>query len=153
MDSSLDTCKTYNDKPADYTYLLEPIFESCLGSVGDIVLQQGQAADYFYHVIAGSVEISYKPYDGNLITLTHVKKGGWFGWSAAVGSKYYSASAIVIEPLEAVRVLGSDLRKFCMENPEIGEDLLERLANSVSGRGQHIHEQVMSILAQVKRGF
>jgi CRP-like cAMP-binding protein len=102
-------------------------------------------------VIAGSVEISYKPYDGDPITVAHIEKGGWFGWSAAVGSKYYTSSAVAIEPLKAVRVRGSDFRRFCLENPEAGKDVLGHLAKSVSGRWKHANDQVLSILTQGMR--
>jgi CRP-like cAMP-binding protein len=128
--------------------MLEPIFEPYRCAAGTVVLQQGMPADYLYLIVSGVAEVSYKPYDGNPITVTHVEKGGVFGWSAVLGSDYYTSSTIAIEPLEAVRVRGSDLRKFCVEHPEAGKDLLERLANSVSARWKDAHEQIKSILAQ-----
>lgn len=106
----------------------------------------GQSADYLHLILSGSAEVSYKPYDGKPMTVAHVEKGGLFGWSAVVGSAHYSSSIIATAPLEAVRVRGSDLRQFCLENAEAGRDLLARLAASVSSRWQNAYEQVMSIL-------
>jgi len=83
--------------------------------------------------------------------VTHVEKGGLFGWSAVVGSDHYTSSATAIETLEAVRVRGADLRKFCAAHPDAGKDLLERLANSVSGRWMNAHQQVKAILAQAMK--
>lgn len=128
--------------------LLEPLFEPYTCPAGTVVLQQGKPADYLYLIIGGSAEVSYKPYDGNAITISHVEKGELFGWSAVVGSELYTSSTIAIEPLQAMRVRGSDLRKFCVEHPDAGKDLLERLANSVSSRWTDAREQVKSILMQ-----
>lgn len=128
--------------------LLQPLFESYACQAGTVILQQGKPADYLYLIVSGSAEVSYKPYDGNPITVTHVERGGLFGWSAVVGSEKYTSSTIAIEALEAVRVRGSDLRKFCVEHPEVGREILERLANSVSGRWKDAWEQVKSILSQ-----
>jgi CRP-like cAMP-binding protein len=92
--------------------------------------------------------MSFKPYDGIPITVSHVGKGGLFGWSAVVGSDKYTSTAIAIEELEAFRVHGSDLRKFCRDHPEAGKNILERLADDVSFRWKDAHKQVQSILIQ-----
>jgi CRP-like cAMP-binding protein len=143
---NLNNFSIFNDPSVKYMDGLEPIFEPYTCTAGTVVLQQGKPAEYLYLVISGSVEVSYKPYDANPITVTHVEKGGLFGWSAVVGSEKYTSSGIAIEPLEAMRVRGSDLRKFCMEHPEVGKDLLEKLASSVSTRWMNASEQVKSIL-------
>jgi CRP-like cAMP-binding protein len=92
--------------------------------------------------------MSFKPYDGNPITVTHVEKDGLFGWSAVIGSERYTSSAIAIEDAEGFRVQGNELRKFCMENPEAGRDILERLADGVVSRWKDAHKQIKSLIAQ-----
>ena len=126
--------------------LLNPLFENYSCQAGATILQQGMPADYLYFVVKGKVEISYKPYDGTHITVSHVAKDGLFGWSSVVGSKTYTSSATAIEDLEAVRIHGRDLRKFCVDHPDIGRDILEKLAGSVSTRWKDANEQVKSIL-------
>ena len=148
MGFSLKSFSIFNDPSINYMDMLEPLFQPYTCAAGTVVLQQGKPAEYLYLIVRGSAEVSYKPYDGNPITVTHVEKGGLFGWSAVVGSDYYTSSTIAIEPLEAVRVRGSDLRKFCVQHPEAGKDLLERLANSVSARWKDAHQQIKSILVQ-----
>jgi CRP-like cAMP-binding protein len=90
----------------------------------------------------------FKPDDGTLITISHVEKGGWFGWSAVVGSEKYTSSAIAIEDLESIRVHGNELRKLCAEQPEAGKVVLERLVNKVSFRWNNAHKQVHSMLTK-----
>lgn len=128
--------------------LLKPLFEPYACNAGVTVLQQGKPADYLYLVISGAVEMTYKPYDGVSITISHVEKDGLFGWSAVVGSEKYTSSAIAIENLETMRIRGSELRKLCADHPEAGKEILERLASSVSARVPNAQEQVKSILEQ-----
>ena len=132
----------------DMIDLLTPLFEAFSCQPGTIIFQQGDQAEFLYLVIDGKVDMSYKPYDGIPMTVSHVGKGGLFGWSAVVGSETYTSSAIAIEDLEAYRVHGSELRKFCVEHPEAGRDILERLADGVSSRWKDAHNQVKSILFQ-----
>ncbi len=128
--------------------LLGPLFEPFSCQAGTVILEQGAPAEFFYFVTSGTVEMLYKPYDGNPITVTHVEKDGLFGWSAVIGSERYTSSAIAIQDVKAVRVQGSELRKFCMEHPEAGKDILERLADGVVSRWKDAHKQIKSLLAQ-----
>ncbi len=142
----------FKDLDEKYLGLLKPLFESFLCSAGATILQQGAPADYLYLVTSGIVEVTYKPYDGVSITVSHVEKDGLFGWSAVVGSEKYTSSAIAIENLETLRVRGSELRKLCVEQPEAGREILMRLASSVSSRWEDAQAQVKFILEQGMKG-
>ena len=128
--------------------LLSPLFETFSCQQGNVIFQQGEQAEFLYVVINGKVDMSFKPYDGIPITISHVGKDGLFGWSAVVGSNKYTSTAIAIEDVEAFRIHGRDLRRFCQEHPAAGEDILERLADGVSSRWKDAHKQVQSILVQ-----
>ena len=132
----------------EYLDLLKPLFEPFSCPAGSRVLQQGAPADYLYLILKGTVEISYKPDDGSPMTISHVEKGGLFGWSAVVGSREYTSSAVAIEELEAIRIHGDELRKLCVEQPEAGRMVLEHLADNVSLRWKDSHKKVKSILAR-----
>ncbi len=128
--------------------LIEPLFEPFSCQAGTIILQQGTPAEFLYFVVSGTVEMSFKPYDGNPITVTHVEKDGLFGWSAVIGSEIYTSSAIAIDDVEAFRVQGNELRRFCTEHPEAGRDILEQLADGVVSRWKDAHKQIKSLLVQ-----
>ena len=131
----------------NYADLLKPLFEPYSCIAGTSVIQQGAPADCIYLVLQGNAEVSFKPYDGIPITVSHVGKDGLFGWSALVGSQTYTSSVRAIEILETLRIRGSELRKLCVDHPDAGKDILERLATAVSSRWKNAHEQVKSILA------
>jgi CRP-like cAMP-binding protein len=138
----------FTELDEDQMDLLRPLFEELSFQAGTIIFQQGDAAEFLYLLINGSVDMSFKPYDGMPITVSHVGKDGLFGWSAVVGSEKYTSSAIAIKAVKAFRVRGSELRKFCIEHPEAGKVILERLADGVSSRWKDAHKQVQSILLQ-----
>jgi CRP-like cAMP-binding protein len=129
-----------------YIELLKPLVEPFSCRAGVTVLEQGAQAEYLYLILNGKAEVSFKPYDGTSITVSHVKQNGLFGWSAVVGSDKYTSSTTAIEDLEAVRIRGSELRRLCMDHPEAGKAILERLASTVSSRWKDAHEQVKSII-------
>jgi CRP-like cAMP-binding protein len=126
--------------------LLKPLFEPFSCHAGVTILEQGTQADYLYLIISGGVEVSFKPYDGNPITVSHLGMGDLFGWSAVIGSDLYTSSTTAIEDLEAVRIHGNELRDLCRQFPEAGRAILDKLASAVSLRWKDSHEQVKSML-------
>ncbi|MGE5464194.1 MAG: Crp/Fnr family transcriptional regulator [Syntrophothermus sp.] len=138
--------RTFNDMNPEYTNLLERLFERYSCPSGATVIQQGQPAEFLYLIIDGKVQVTYKPYDGTPITVAHVEKDGVFGWSAVVGSRTYTSSVTAIEDLDTFRIRGNQLRQLCVEHPDAGREILERIANVVSSRWKNSHEQVKSIL-------
>jgi CRP-like cAMP-binding protein len=133
----------------DHATLFQRLFERYSFRSGTVVVQQGAPADYFYLVISGKAQVSFKPYDdGTPITVSHVSRDSLFGWSAVVGRPTYTSSVTVIEDIETYRIHGSRLRNLCVDYPQAGKDILDRLANIVSSRENNAHEQVKSILMQ-----
>ena len=146
MVSDLDENPLFAGIEQRYMTHLRPLFVRVSCIKGTEVIRQDGLAEFLYIVEEGKASITYKPYDGEPITLSHVGKGGLFGWSALVGSRYYTSSAMVVEDMDAVRLRGSDLRKFCAEHPEAGQVILDRLANAVSARWKDAHAQVRAML-------
>ena len=110
--------------------LLRRLVEEVSFQNGTVIFQQGKTAEFLYLVINGMVDMSFKPYDGIPLTVSHVGRGGLFGWSAVVGSEKYTSSAIAIENVKALRVNGNQLRKLCVEHPEAGDRKSTRLNSS-----------------------
>jgi len=152
MVPDLESLPLFQGVDPQYIALLRPLFERVAFRAGTRVVEQGSSADYLYLIERGTLEISYKPYDGEHITVTHVESGGLFGWSAVVGSPTYTSSGIAIKDLGAIRVRGKDLRKLCSDNPEAGSVILDRLAGAASARWKDAHKQIKSILKNGMNG-
>lgn len=133
---------------ADQMALLSPLFSSCDYVPGTLLFEQGDVAEYFFLVVKGEVTLCYKPEDGPKIIVTHIKKGGLVGWSAALGNRYYTLGAACNCHCQLLRVRGSDLRTLCVENPETGSILLDHLATSIADRLSSTHAEVINLLKQ-----
>ena len=146
MDAKFENIPLFEGLSEETLALLAPLFDACTCHKGRI-FEQGDPAIHLYLVTEGSVDILYKPYDAPPLTMTNVKPGGIFGWSAIAGKTVYTSSASCHEACKAMRVRGSDLRELSAKHPEAGEILLDRLAESVSSRWRNAHAQVREILS------
>jgi CRP-like cAMP-binding protein len=126
--------------------ILRTLFEPYNCPLETVIFKQGEPANYLYIIINGKVAIHYKPYDGSSIILTHLHSGDAFGWSAVVGSAFYTSSIISESQVESVRIKKGDLQTLILNHPEIGKIIIDRLADIVSSRLKNAHAQVQSIL-------
>ncbi|HSR47789.1 MAG TPA: cyclic nucleotide-binding domain-containing protein [Anaerolineales bacterium] len=117
-------------------------------NAGTVIFLQDQPADRLYLLVSGQVEIVFKPYDGEQLTVSLIDPGGVFGWSAALGRSGYTSSARCAADSECLSIRGSDLRRMCEEHPATGVVLLERLAEAIAQRLTSTHEHVMELLRQ-----
>ncbi len=126
--------------------LILPLVEPLSVPGGTTIFKQGDEAIYLYVIQRGAVLIQYKPYDGPIITLSHLRAGDIFGWSSIVGGETYTSDAISTADVSAVRLHGSQLVTLCASHPAAGFDILDKLAESVSPRWTYARQQIQSIL-------
>jgi CRP-like cAMP-binding protein len=126
--------------------LILPLFESMTVPAGSTIFKQGEKAVYLYVVQHGRVTIQYKPYDGPMITLSHLQAGEIFGWSSVVGGPTYTSDAVSTDEVVALRLRGLDLVQLCVDHPEAGGAILDRLAEAVSPRWTYARQQIQSVL-------
>jgi len=126
--------------------LLRPLFEQFICPPETTIFEQGEPASHLYLLIKGDVAIRYKPYDSPPITLTRLHAGDVFGWSAVVGSTYYTSSIVSESHIETLRIRGVYLWALVREHPETGKIVMDHLANVVSSRWKNAHAQVQSLL-------
>src|SRR5512142_723350 len=124
--------------------LILPLFERLTIPAASMIFKQGDDATYLYVVQRGAVTIQYKPYDGPIITLSHLQAGEIFGWSSVVGGPTYTSDAITANEVEVVRLRGSDLLQLCTDYPDAGSAILDKLAEAVSPRWTYAREQIHS---------
>jgi len=131
--------------PEQYN-ILSALFERLELPARTTICRQGEPALYMFFLLAGNVSVRYKPYDGPLITLTHLHAGDVFGWSAVIGNVTYTSDAVSTTNVRALRVRGTAIRNLCTEHPTTGSQILEKLAAAVSPRWVHSRKQVQDIL-------
>ncbi len=146
MLETLEEITLFTGISAETRRLVEQHFEPFSRRAGAIIFEQGTPATYLYLLLTGSVLDRYKPYDGPEIKLNTFPPGSAFGWSAVIGGRFYTSSAVAREDVDAIRIRGTDLRRLVAENHQCGEELLDRLADLVSQRYKDAHRQVRAIL-------
>jgi CRP/FNR family cyclic AMP-dependent transcriptional regulator len=128
--------------------LIVPRFEYETFAEDEIVFEQDTTAKKLYVLVAGKVEIRFKPHDGEQLTVTEIEEGGVFGWSAALGRDTYTSCAVCVEGSSAFSVLGEELKQLCEQYPDTGVIILERLAEVIAQRLQKTHANVVEMLQE-----
>jgi len=125
---------------------LQPLFIPCEFTANTILFEQGDPAENLFTVVSGEVVVNFKPDDGPTIVVACVKPGSIVGWSAALGSRRYTSSAVCTNYTQLLRVRGDDLRRLCLQHPDTGMIFLDRLATVIAERLHSTHDLVLSLL-------
>jgi CRP/FNR family cyclic AMP-dependent transcriptional regulator len=136
----------FRELSSEHLELLSPLFIPCDFSTDAILFEQGDPAEYLFAVVSGEVVVNFKPDDGPNIVVARVQPGSIVGWSAALGSRRYTSSAMCTLDTQLLRVRGDDLRRLCLQHPETGTVFLDRLATVIAERLHSTHDLVLSLL-------
>ncbi len=96
---------------AEQVAALAPLFTRLHCVAGEVFFTQGDRADQTYILQQGRVSLGFQPEDGGWITITTLTEpGNVFGWSAVLGHRRYTSTAVCLTETEVWRVSGADLR-------------------------------------------
>ena len=146
MLDALPQIPLFEDLNGDQVSLLRSLFEPVNYPSGAIIIAQGAVALHLYLTLKGIVAIHYKPYDGPSLILTRLRAGDAFGWSAMMGSRFYTSTIISEAEVDAIRIKRSQILELIQNYPALGALVLDRLARSVSPRWENAHEQAEVLL-------
>lgn len=136
----------FRDLSPCHLELLNPLFVLCEFAADTVLFEQGDPAENLFAVVNGEVVVNFKPDDGPNITVARVQPGSIVGWSAALGSRRYTSSAVCTTTTQLLRVRGDDLRHLCLQHPDTGTIVLDRLATVIAERLHSTHDLVLSLL-------
>ncbi len=142
----MDQLPLFEGLDSEQQALLRQIFIPCDYYPNTTIFAQGDPAEFLYLVVLGEVVVNFKPDDGPPITVARVHPGGVVGWSAALGSRAYTSGAECPVYTQLLRVRGTDLRKICEQDHELGVLILDRLATVIAQRLSNTHDQVVALL-------
>jgi len=148
MTSLLAKIPPFIDVDEGVIRLIEPLFELYYFPATATIFGQKSVANHLYLLVEGAVDVIYKPYDSPPMTITSIRPGNFFGWSAVIGNVVYTSSAICQEDCEVLRISGKKLRSMCKKHPSAGRIILQLLADSVSSRWANAQEQIQTLLNQ-----
>jgi CRP-like cAMP-binding protein len=122
-----------------------------------VIFREGDASDTCYVVESGHARATREHPDGRSIALAHFGPGDIFGELAMFDDENRSATVEAIEDVEAIAILGADMRRLLREHADISYKLVialgrrlrqtnERLARQSF---QTVQSRVAGVLAQL----
>jgi CRP-like cAMP-binding protein len=126
-------------------------------AAGEAILREGDESDTCYVVRSGHARAIREHSDGRSITLANFGPGDIFGELAMFDSERRSATVEALDPMEAIAILGADMRRLLRQHPDLAVKLVialgrrlretnERLARQSF---QTVQSRVAAVLAQL----
>jgi CRP/FNR family cyclic AMP-dependent transcriptional regulator len=120
---------------------------------GQVVFREGDDSDTCYVVSTGHARAIRSHSDGRTITLATFGPDDIFGELAMFDDEKRSATVEAVEAVDAIAILGSDMRRLLREHPELAVKLVTALGRRLRAANERLARQsfqtVQSRVAQV----
>jgi CRP/FNR family transcriptional regulator len=124
---------------------------------GHVVFHEGDESDTCYVVRSGTARALRASADGRTITLARFGAGDFFGELAMFDDERRSASVEAVDEVEALAILGTDMRRLLREHPDIAMKLVVSLGRRLRDTNERLARQsfqtvqsrVAGVLAQL----
>jgi CRP/FNR family transcriptional regulator len=108
---------------------------------GRVIFREGDESDTCYVVRSGHARAIREHADGRTIALSTFGPGSIFGELAMFESERRSATVETLDEVEAVAILGSDMRRLMREHVEIALGVVTSLGRRLRGANERIARQ------------
>jgi CRP/FNR family transcriptional regulator len=108
---------------------------------GQVIFREGDASDTCYIVRTGHARAVREHSDGRTIALAHFGPGDIFGELAMFDDELRSATLETLDDLEALAILGSDMRRLLREHPDIAVKLVISLGRRLREANERLTRQ------------
>jgi len=100
----------------------------------EMVFKQGEKADRLFFLNKGKVLLEHQISDKITVSMSAVKPGFSFGWSAILDNTFYSSNAICSEPCQVYSFRESKLKRVMEEDHSLGFIICQRLLYVIKKR-------------------
>ena len=108
---------------------------------GHVIFREGDQSDTCYIVRAGHARAVREHGDGRTLTLAHFGPGDIFGELAMFDDERRSATVETLDEVEAIAVLGTDMRRLLKEHPGLALKLVVSLGRRLREANERIARQ------------
>ncbi len=130
----------------DMLQSLVPITETLLFDENEMVFKQGEKAKRFFLLKNGKVVLEQPISDKITVSLSAIKPGFSFGWSAMLENGIYSTNAICSEPCEIFSFRESKIKKAMENDHSLGFVISQRLLYVLKKRHDARTEQFIKTI-------
>ena len=127
----------------DFIQRLKSSVELVRYAPGQIIAQQGDAADFFYLVRIGFVKIS-EEYPGGELVLAYLSRGDYFGEIGLLGGGVRTATCTALDHVELVKISGDDFREMVERFPAVRAGLQAVVTDRQAANAQRL-QMVQSV--------
>jgi CRP-like cAMP-binding protein len=114
-------------------------------AAGEVLFREGNAADACYLILSGRVAIEiHAPRRGTVLVQT-LGAGDVGGWSWLTPPYVWQFDARALEPVQAIRLDGVELRRRLEQDHELGYQVLKRLVEVIGGRLSATRLQLLDV--------
>ena len=122
-------------------------------AAGETIFGEGEEASHFYMLRHGRVALEvHSPARGPLV-IDSMDQGEVLGWSWLVPPYRYFCDARAVTPVSATVLDGACLRGKCEANPELGYQLLKRVAVIMYQRLQSSRIRLLDLYGKESAGI
>jgi CRP-like cAMP-binding protein len=108
---------------------------------GEVIFREGDESDTCYIVQSGHARATREHSDGRSITLANFGPGDIFGELAMFDSERRSATLETLDAMEAVAILGADMRRLLGLHPDIAVKLVIALGRRLRETNERLTRQ------------
>jgi CRP-like cAMP-binding protein len=106
-----------------------------------VIFREGDASDTCYIVRNGHARAVREHADGRSISLAHFGPGDIFGELAMFDDERRSATVETLDEVQAIAILGSDMRRLLREHPDIAVKLVISLGRRLREANERLARQ------------
>jgi CRP/FNR family transcriptional regulator len=106
-----------------------------------VIFREGDASDTCYVVASGHARAMREHADGRSIALAHFGPGDIFGELAMFDDELRSATVEAIEDVDAIAILGADMRRLLREHADISYKLVIALGRRLRETNERLARQ------------
>lgn len=103
-------------------------------SAGHYLGRTGEPAETFHLIISGHVNVEIDKPNRQPVLIQTLGPGDVVGWSWLIPPHRWRFTVQAVEPVRALEIQGTALRRLCEENPEFGYELMKRFVHVIAGR-------------------
>lgn len=100
----------------------------------EVIFRQGTRSTHFYMLKEGKVILEQRITDKIAVSVSSVKPGNSFGWSAMLDGEKYSTDAVCAEPCRVFTLRSEEMRALFDADHSLGYIMSQRLLRIVKNR-------------------
>jgi CRP-like cAMP-binding protein len=137
--------------PAKHLKLIAGCASNVHFAAGAFLFREGEAADRFFALRAGSVGVEVHAPGRAPLTVQTAAAGEILGWSWLFPPYRWQFDARARDEVRATAFDGACLRKKCEADPALGYELMKRLARIMTRRLEATRHQLLDLYGPAKR--